>query len=546
MKYNELFLMNHVYVDHPNKNIPIRLCPRDEIAHPKKIHDAIFSKKKRWHHTKINNVYMSYKRINYNKQLYDDICASHFYVVTESRSIFKDCKRVNKYSHRDMVEFLSKHQSTLFLITTPVFNLTTEEDTYFSMPATIEQTPYFSDTGTTITLRDLIDSQSYTVCNGITVFLAMLRSKIWDIHEARIAIEEWYQFHKNDNVEMSEVWQFLYINHPIPMIAEFPIYYATMYPAVPDVFFKFFDIEDTVPLAQFMNENNDTCFHATPITSMFPYFNRSVFNYYNNDFSSNDSTTDLIFDVPYNFEESDLKQIDIEGFFISIVRSRRAWRWWKSYGRTYLEKLLKTKKDPYKIFNHCMVILFFLYEMPYPDIKYPHWRVRAIWNLVLSVFNVDHVDIQLFLTVNVVRNIIYRSFEIIRINPIMPLPFIIDVMKHYNKKINWFNSHRYKLYTIHDIDIIRAIFSPYIHLNNEDFYEYILQCSLYQLFKLDTDYNVFVEHIINKKIATNIIYIDRIFGLTESSQDYECLDNNFYTVGILIKEYLRDNRNDII
>ena len=552
MKYQEIFLMNHTYVNYPNQRIPTRLCHRDEIAHPNKILDIVFSRNQKWRKTKINEYPLRYKRIEYNHCFMENISSSHFYVIGEDTGVFKDAKKVRENSVDDMITYLCKHQNTLFVITSPVFQFDGEQGInrlLFSIPVSTNQAPFIT-TGTNIRIRDLIEEQCYSICNGLTIFLAMVRSKKWNTQDALIAIYKWRKYYVDDNVEMSEIWQFLHTSHPIPMIADFPMYYATMNPIVPVTFYKYLHADGTIPLSQFVddtNQENEKCYYASPITSMFPYLNRSIISYYNDKFSCD--TLSFMINTPFSIEEEDYQYVDLEGLLISVLRSRRAWKWWKQNGVQYFKKLWELNSGSYTFFDYCLKVLFYLYSMPYKKIQYPYWRIRAIWNTMMDVYGICSIDISMFLTIHLVKTIVYTAFNITRINPPIPVSFMLDILKRYGSTIKFFDSHKYKLYTHHDRNIMINIFSPYITLVNNGTNEYSLHCSLYQLLSLDLYYKKhMVNHIIDKRISMKLLYIDKLFGLKIDKKNILNImdDNDAYRVGIIMKEYIRENRSLLI
>lgn len=540
--------MNHVYVPHPDRRVPTRLCPRDEIAHPYKIEDSIFAKYKRWRTIKIEDHPLQYKRIEYDREIYDDVSASYFYVVTDNTSVLKDAKLVRADSADDMFRYLRAHQTTLFLVTTPVFVQRSERalpDSYYVVPADVLQVPIFIEAGNTVVLRGMLHTRCYTVCNGMTVFLAMVRAGVWNIREARAAMERWRAHYSVLDVktgDMSDVWQLLYVTHPIPMIAEFPIYYATMYPSTPESFFQYLEEEEMTPHAQYMDENHDRCFYASPVTSMFPHFNRQIFEYYNRATEG----LPLLLETPFGMDPGDEQNTDIEGFLIAMVRSRRAWRWWKKNGINHLRRAWDLSSDSHAFFSDCLTALFYLYENPYTGIKYPRSRARAIWRSMLLAFDIEVVEVQIYLVIHLVKRLLYRAFDPHRFNPMIPLAFIADILDYYRGQINWFEEHRYKLYTTHDIPNVLLIFSPYIRLNNERIHEFVLHCSLYQMLKLDLEYHHAVRFL-DRRVAQKLSYVNHIFGMGMNQQNLVNLsENSAYIVGSILKQYLRDHRNALI
>ncbi len=559
MKYKELFLINHVYVVHPHKRKPIKLCPREEVAHPERLDDIVFRNSRNWRDINIDGTIMRYLRGEHDKQFYENIASSHFYVLTDvaSTSIFLDAQRVSRNSIDEMVCFLLKHHSTNFLVTAPVFVMETYRripNIHFSIPVSDVHVPIYLPLGNTIEVRDMINTRCYTVCNGITLFLAMVRINRWTPGIARSAFEIWQRSCTDVHpADLQGVWQDLYTAHPIPMIADFPNYYATMYPPVPVSFLPCLNSEDTVPLSQFVEQNvededDTTSFYASPLTSMYPYFNQDIFDYYNPNFANTD-TVQPVFQAPFDIEDDDIQFVDIEGFLIGILRSRRAWKWWKRFGPTYIKKAFHANNGSYGFLMYIFQVLFDLYELPYISIRYTRSKVRSIWISILDMIDIPPYDIKMFVNIILVKSIIYKHFNINRWNPNIPIPFMVDVMRRYQNNMDWYKVSRNKVYTIstYDINEILAIFSPYMRIHNENSNEYTLVCSFYQLLKMDEKGAIFVKRVLDRHVAKKLLCIERIFGMkNDMSPIADVTEHDGYAIGNIVMDYLKDNRGDII
>lgn len=557
--------MNHIYVLHPAERKPDKLCPRDEVAHPSKLADTISGFTRRWRSFILGEHEMFYLRIEYDKQFYKDVSSSHLYIATDSSNMtmFTDAHTVRKDSYNDMFEFLNKHYSSKFMVTCPVFELQPPgnivQNIYYSIQVSDTQTPVFLSPEIFVEIRDLVNNRCYTVCNGLIFFLAMVREKMWNTRVALNVIANWRENIDGDiseSIDINGVWQQLYMEHPIPMIGDFPAYYATMYPSVPCSFYKYIKSGDTVPLSQYIDDNNgnntddDTtiCMYATPITSMFPYFNRDIFRHYNNTFGISERRT-TIFETPYELEDNDHQSIDIEGMFISILRSKRAWKWWSVYGPIYLRKAWEMNGSTFDFCIYCYQVLFHLYNEPLYTVKYSHTKVRSIWIMALTLFNTPPTDMKLFLNILYVKNIIYENFNIRRWHPMPPVAFMKDLLGYYRDTLNWFSIHKNKIYTTHSYDRERllSILSPYIHISNKKDDEFMLKCSMYQLMKLDTIGRIFVKYMLDKNISRKLICVDKIFGLKDNTEPIVNLSSNSaYEVGMILKDYLRSHRDVLI
>lgn len=558
MMYKEIFLINHVYVIHPHRRVPTKLCPRDEIAHPSKLLEVVMPSTRTWREFRLQENVLYSMRVEYDRRFADDLTASHLYVLTDNASIsmFADAHSVGWDNEEDMLQFLEKYAHAPFAVTAPVFRLETDMNTpdiYYSVPIHTVQAPAYLALGNVVELRDLVNTRCYTVCNGLTLFLAMVRSCQWSGKIAWRALQQWRRLHpdaQENPPPLSDTWNMLYTNHPVPMIAEFPAYYGTMHPPLPNCFLPLLDEEGATPLSQFVDDTDPEealCLFATPMTSMFPYFHKRLFNHYNPDFVRTDSTLPM-FETPFGTDHDDSQFVDIEGFFIAMLRSKRAWRWWERHGALYMRRAYEANGENESFLMYCFQVLFYLYERPYYDIRYSRSRVHAMWNLILVTFDVPAREIKLFLQTMVVRNLIYEEFNIRRWHPTFPIAFLVDIMNIYRDRIDWFDVHKNRIFTTHSYEhnAVIALFAPYLTLDNEEENEYILHCSLYQLLKLDRVGFRFITRVFDRRMADRLHCVQEMFGLKKSKPTVDFPEQGAYEVGTIMMEFFRNQRGQLI
>jgi hypothetical protein len=555
MMYKEIFLMNHVYVVHPHKRVPTKLCPRDEVAHPAKLLEAVLRPSRAWRELHIYNSTLYHMRVEYNKRFDTDLVSSHLYVLVDNESMpmFADARLIPRDDEREMLQFLRKYGETIFAVTSPVFRVETDEtDVYYSIPVHVFHVPMYPTPGNQLELRDMIHLRCYTLCNGLTLLLAMVRMRHLKAGAAMRAIRTWYitRGYETFHSAMSPVWQNMCVSHHIPMIADFPSYYATMHPPLPPMFYSLLDTKNDIPLSQWVDENDpedDVCLYASPITAMFPYLHKPVMDYYNPcDFAF--SGNSVMFQPPFEIEPQDEQLIDVEGLFIGVLRSRHGWRWWKTNGVSYLKSAFDVNKRSFGFIMYCFQILFHMYHTPYYGIRYTRSKVRTIWRLILREFNMSPSNMRLFINIVVVRSIVYRAFGSNRWHPVFPISFLVDVMDFYRDRISWFSKHRSRVYTSNSYnpDEVVALFSPYMEFRSVGDNDYILDCSLYQLLRMDNIGAIFVRKVIDKRVAKKLLCVQELFGLKKERPLVDLPEQEAYVVGTVLMDYLQNHRDSIM
>lgn len=545
--------MNQAYIVHPLHRAPVKLCPRDEVAHPEKLVKIVRKHRRNWREIRIYDHMCYYIRGEYDRTFYQDVSSSHFYVLTDASSIFmfSDAESVGADDGNQMLEFLKKHAFTPFVITTPVLRLdtgTNAPDLHYSVPISHFHAPIYMSTGNTLELRDMIHSMCYTQCNGLILFLAMVRGHYWVPKVAYHALKEW-NASGPIAADLTPLWQDLSTTHPVPMIADFPCYYATMNPPVPMKFMDLLYDEDTIPITQYVDDTDPegpTCIYASPRTAMMPYLNKAVIDYYHPDLLY--SNTNTMWAPPFDLEEEDIHMVDMEGMFLAILRSRRAWGWWKIYGPHCLRQASHTNQHTCNFAMHCLRILFYLYERPYPGMRYTRSRIRSIWNLVLEVLDISASDMRLLLSIISVRSLIYHKFGIYRWNPVFPVGFLVDVMNRYQDELDWFKVQNNHVYTknLYDPTAIINLFSPYIQLMYRAKNEYYLTCSLHQLLSIEHTGAIFVKNVLEKRVAQKLLCMEKIFGLKKNPSILPVSEQCAYEVGTIMMDYFRTHRNELI
>jgi hypothetical protein len=129
-----------------------------------------------------------------------------------------------------------------------------------------------------------------------------------------------------------------------------------------------------------------------------------------------------------------------------------------------------------------------------------------------------------------------------------PIAFLVDIINIYKDRIDWFGVHKNRICMTHryEHNTMISIFAPYLTLDNEENNEYILKCSLYQLFKLDRVGLQFVNSVLDRQIANKLHCIQEMFGLKNSLPTMDFPEQGAYEVGTIMIDFFRTKRGQLI
>jgi hypothetical protein len=586
MNYKEIHLINNAIFIPLNECRNNKFYPREEIAHPIKLKNIVEDDTLVWKiHTYMNDTfYATWLPWFRHYRFYNNtISTESIYILTERPALFESFKNIIHNYKSNKIEFINKLKDWLsrwwnapFLVTIPILyndgNLYTIENLY---PFTKTK---LNDYHKEDYLNVLLNNRSYTICNGLTLFLAYHRL---GLISANIALPILTNFiHRNDPFilqDVTDVWHNIYYGMAIPHIADFPAYYVCTGPDfahenIVKLFKPYFDFNFVYTnIAELFN------LYTSPFTAMFPYFNPCIWKqlYEINRWPiMTPNTNDMI--IP-----------DMSGFIHGMLTTKQSWKYWCN---NYNEILLLIKLNYIsneKLVEDLVFICsyFYIYGSHYytRSIKL---KTRKMFNMILNVLDNDKIYIPSiifryllkFQMTDRLRNIGYP--ELTLINDI-PYGFLKDIFMSYRDVLHPYIKIDYYIIS-RNIDVIRTIYpdiilSQYKLLNNDQIINdntivnnelpnninetlndndneeniiinrYSLRRSIIQIFREsrnNSSLNIFYANYVHRQIIQRLCAIYTGFGLyidKENSNTTATLYNS-HNLGSIIIEYLKKNK----
>lgn len=235
-------MFGQIAVRPPGSERSPSLCPRDEVAHPDKLLKLVMSDSLNWRLYDVGDSMFHGAELEWSKvwrmdgRTIQSVCA---YVLTESPGMFCDMKRIvdGDASYTYVVEWLMKCWDSPFMLSCPV--MVCDDDWMraftwsYSAPQTYVSVDMFD---AAIAVNDLVDMHAYTMCNGLTLFLAMCRLGLVGARHASMALASLVR--QNGGVDelfqrVTERWEPVYYGHPSMHVCDNPVYYMYSGPNLP-------------------------------------------------------------------------------------------------------------------------------------------------------------------------------------------------------------------------------------------------------------------------------------------------------------------------
>jgi hypothetical protein len=614
MNYREMNLINNALIIPPNEYRHCRYCPREEIAHPQKLE------------TIINNLPAHWEIFNHDNEMFymtwlpwfktytsygENIFTSLFHVLTERPAMFTLFRNiVNNPRYRgpdaepkvitsvdfmrDLNIWLTQWWNCPFLITIPILHHSSGvfiTDNYYP-----PRRMYLENSPPHEYLDLQLTHHSYTVCNGLTLFLAYHRLGIipasiaYPILNSFITVNRPHIFQ-----DVTDVWYNLYYNTPIPHIADFPAFYIIAGPHFAhENILRLFSLETDYQFAEIVLPT--TIVYTSPFITMFPYFNPQHWEYYKAQ-ESWLNTANLDTDM------GDIIYPDIAGFIHGMLTTKRSWKYWQCHYEEILfdmsECYISIEKLIEDLLQTCSY--YYKYGSPYHN-KSLKRKIRVMWINILHTLDINQTYIPLILNRYILKyQMCERLINIGRTGALwmneMPYNLLKDIFDTYKNRLNIFNELNYVILTEH-INVLRIIYpdiqmnllplnqvaqddnqqyanqnQPHLHAiapihpimpadpiaNNINIIanniidvllgtpRYVISRTPMRIFKDSLQrsiLNTFYDNYIQKRILSRLCAIYKGFGLFQNQHDVTLY--NDYTVGYIIINYLKLHKDDLI
>lgn len=548
MKYVECNMINYLHIAPIGQRRPVGHCPREELADPAKIAKFVVPAHIEWdvfqyaEEHPFFRAWAPWKNIWRMKDC--DIRSVGVYVLTEHPGMFQS---MHALVHRvpiqgeDIFEWLDGWWQTPFLITAPVLCQT--------YGGAVDAIPYFTNNRYHAqklpidpeidVVQQLITGQGFTICNGLIMFLAMIRQKLLPVRVSEQGLQRFLQTNPNGPqflMDMGITWGQIYLLHTTPHIADFPWMYARMgrNPA-PASISNILRLSEDVFIPQFGAGNEGSI--TSLVSSILPY-----------------APMEMLWPTPpTTLEDTDEFVPDIAGFVLGVVRTRSSFQWWCEYGYKHvIRRTLQFWENSEVAMEAWLspIMHFYVHAKEHtPRLKYS--RLRRMWFDVME--QLDPVGVCTFHRLRnwIIKDTVLHEFErqgymILSAHMDMPFMFLHDAFEKYKNEIRLWKTTTAIIYASPPMVLLQSF--PEGSLRNDGGVRVVHNMFHYfQSAPLDSSYRCFFQAYIQKRIVSRLLGIQKGFGvLPDEDPLLDRYDGRLPLVGFLLLEHLRDHKECLV
>ena len=549
MQYQEINLFNTAFIPPFIQKRPVPLYAREDIIDAEKITLACSSN-------------VEWKIVEYQDHVYfltwiplqnrvthlkhGIIQQLGVYVLTDMPSMFETARNGH------VMNWLEQYWNKVFLMTTPVLKYIPNSSTHrmdihmdYFVPNTFPlQKHLLLEHSVHTSWIEMLDARSYTLGNGLTLFLTMLKAEIIPKVSAKTCIQHLFHRHGVDLFQpVIERWGELYYGHPIMHVCDNPYFYCAMgNPCTPFDIFQLFTPRDDDVVMNISHGNHRilSTLRSVILTHFRPEWWRRVMG-------------TAWYECPLDINTEDEYAPNVASFFLAITRNKGAWKWWLENKEEYLEslhELLSKYHSPVRLLENILQPVLHLYENAEeysPVLCYS--RLRILWKQLLHRFDPEcEYIIQM-----IQRWSLRASFiHILKIKGYIsqpgwefepPVAFLKDVVDIYGERCQLYKQLSLRIYSEYDRMILRSF--PDLH------YDTALRSNfstikVLQMAPSHTTYNIFYHKILKARIQSRINAMYRGFGMLENKITTVPEWRRIYglhTVGFLTMEYIREHKD---
>ena len=397
------------------------------------------------------------------------------------------------------------------------------------------------------TWMDMLAARSYTIGNGMTLFLAMMKVGHIPTHTGKTSIRHiFHQFGVDMFQPVAERWTELYYGHPTMHVCDNPYYFAAMgTPCVPYEIFELFSLpneDDVVMNASHGNYRIISTLKSVILTQFRPEWWERVMG-------------TAWYECPLHIQTDDEYAPNLASFFLAMVSTKPAWKWWLKHEEEYLaslHELLSRTHAPIRLLENLLQPILHLYEHAKeytPTLCYS--RLRYLWKTLLRRFDPEcKYVIQLiqrwslrYTFIHVLKTRGYISqpgweFE-------APVAFLKDVVEIYGDACDLYRRIPLRIYSEYD----QLIACTYPDLRHDTaLHSNFHTIKVLQLAPTHATFHIFYQTFLKPRIESRLFGVYQGFGMLEnknSSVSSWRKVNGLHTVGFLVLDYLREHRDNL-
>ncbi len=383
MKHRHLNLLNQIYVPKGlDSHVPLPMCPREEIACPYKLL-ACTLENISWDPIELHDIPMQRTWITWRKSFYEgQVTTLGFYVCVEDPAMFQTIPIHG--TSAEMHAWLTRWRKQYFIITCPVFmdhhqhghEMFGVGNTYGAFNA-----PFFPLVDL---CHQLITIHSYTIGNALTLALALHRTGYWSHHDLYDALERAFLCEYMPYIQPVPIPYIpFFVDHVVPHICDHAKYYAVMGkdPAHSSIYHLLSTVDEPDAEPPYIEQVHimaqETSLITNPVVASFPFHKPGP------------NTIRTMFYTP-SMDDDDVACYDLVGFFQSMVRNKRAWKWWIAHRRAIWNLIFERQEGTMnEKIQYILQALFHIYDTGSKK-TLAYSRVRALWkDLCMQIHTED-------------------------------------------------------------------------------------------------------------------------------------------------------------
>lgn len=422
--------INSIMVTHPYKRIPYDICPRDEIAAPSKLIAVAQKKDHEWdeiivHGHKYQRTWVQMRIPFPSVSL--KIRSTGFYCATQDPRMFASILDV-KDTQSSIFDWLCRYGKTMALITSPQYSYKTKyQEIFYYISNTFPQQTHHCGELTDLT-QQMIENNAYTLCNGLTLAIAMQRLGFFSAAAFVYAFNDWMSMQESIYTDITPDIQILVVQHMIPHICDHPYFYAVMGRCKADLRVIQALHASYETYEPFVQQQDDTCQIITSASlQMLPYTPLHIFDYVTQHAIREEEDNDV--------ESTDIKT-DLGGLMSALFTQSGIWRRWrKNYKETltFLRNKSSTTED---FVNHCIRRSFTLYHKGSQVGDVYTNRIRKFWLQLIEVIDPSGVYTRKCIQKHIIHRYVHQELQKRSIYtqiwlPKAPVAFMIEMMRIY-------------------------------------------------------------------------------------------------------------------
>jgi hypothetical protein len=553
MIHFEANLVNELYIMPMGYRREFGICPRTELAHPSKI-EAFLDKGCPWDIYEYGD-HMFYRSYMTWRERWciesSELNTTGFYVMTEQPSMFRRVAQIVAIQNRtrqayELGHWLRDGWHVPFLVSVPIINQN-------RVGQIVPQSSFFLNNrypihaisldGDDDALTQMLGSEGYTICNGLTLCLALIRQQRIN---PDVAMSAFKQLTLGEPAPISLSWTNIYLGNTTPHVCDHPNIYGCMGDnPVPACIANLLQLAiPNVPIPQFGNQDIGT---ITSLQSAMLRFRPSLMQW----------PTALSLAGFGEAEVGDAFRPDIPSFILGVIHRKKEWRWWDKHGRHYMFHATRAHftndTDFVLAWIQPLAQLYATASEHTPRLRYS--RIRAMWKALLREPAAKSTIMNALLRKWVIKDTVIKhlyeeGFLVLSNKLNIPYALLKDVFDFFGHDIALHKSLSSVIYT-----------PDSFHEEMHNLFPGMTRCAdggcrvvgtLKHFLKSSTPgsvYHAFYNKYIEKRIAQKLCTIVRAFGMrAKEDNTFGCkyTDANTSLIGFLLLEHLREDKDALV